>query len=149
MGTDEDPEIRKMLRVEHLRLMKLPEAAKKLEDYQPQPDPMQEQAKKLEMERLALENEKLKADIADKYARAGENEVDKEYKAWKAEVEKAKARKLASEADLADLKYLKDDNQYDRELDTEKFERQRQHDLDMMVIQNRFGGKNEQIGLPR
>jgi hypothetical protein len=58
---------------------------------------------------LVLENERLKADIADKNARAQENTIDAELKRNKAAVEAAKARKLTSEADMTDLRFIKED----------------------------------------
>lgn len=149
MGPNEDPEIRKLLRAEHLRLMKLPEAAKKVEEYQPQPDPVQEQLRQLEIQRLTLENKKLMSEIERNMARAGEDQVDIQLKTNKAAVEAAKARKLDSDADMTDLKYLKEDNQYDRLVDRDKFERERKHELDMLALQKFYGGANEQIGVPR
>ena len=112
LGPNEDPAIRRGIMADIMELMRMPEQAKRIREFQPQPDPMQEQLKALELETLQLNNEKLKADIADKYARADENTVDAELKRNKASVEAAKARKLGSDADLSDLKFLKEDEGY-------------------------------------
>jgi hypothetical protein len=109
LGPNEDPAIRRGLMADIMELMRMPEQAKRIRDYKPEPDPAVEQMKKLEMERLMLENEKIKADILDKQARAGENSVDIELKQNKAAVEAAKARKLGSEADMHDLKFVMED----------------------------------------
>lgn len=109
LGPNEDPAIRRTIMADIMELMRMPEQAKRIREYQPQPDPVQEQLKKLEMERLMLENEKLKADIQDKMARANENTIDAQLKMNKAAVEAAKARKLTSEADMTDLKFIKED----------------------------------------
>ena len=75
--------------VEIARLTKMPELAKRIETFKPQPDPMQQQLQQLEMQKIQMEIEKMKADIADKYARAGENEVDRMVKMAKAKTEEA------------------------------------------------------------
>lgn len=132
MGPNQDFEINKMIMVEIARLTKMPELAKRLEEFQPQPDPMAEQMKQLELMRAQMEIEKLKADIADKYARAGENEVDKQVKLAKMETEKAKARKLHSDADRTDLDFLKADEDYDSAPDDGEMEHQRKMELEML-----------------
>lgn len=112
LGPNEDPVIRRTIMADIMELMRMPEQAKRLRDYQPQPDPMEEQLKQLQLQKLMLENKKLQADIADKMARANENTIDAELKKNKAAVEAAKARKLVSEADMTDLKFLKEDEGY-------------------------------------
>jgi hypothetical protein len=109
LGPNEDPVIRRTLMADIMELMRMPDQAKRIREYQAPQDPVQEQLKKLELERLMLENERLKADIADKNARAQENTIDAELKRNKAAVEAAKARKLTSEADMTDLRFIKED----------------------------------------
>ena len=109
LGPNEDPVIRRTLMADIMELMRMPDQAKRIREYQAPQDPVQEQLKQLELERLVLENEKLKADIADKTARAQENTIDAELKRNKAAVEAAKARKLTSEADMTDLRFIKED----------------------------------------
>jgi hypothetical protein len=109
LGPNEDPSISRSIMADIMDLMRMPEQAKRIREYEPKPDPAQEQLKQLELERMQLENEKLKADILDKQARASENTVDAELKRNKAAVEAAKARKLTSDADMVDLKFLKED----------------------------------------
>ena len=142
MGQGLPQEITTMLMVEHLRLTKQPEAARKLEEYQPQPDPQQEQMRAMEIENLKLMNEKIKADIADKYARAGENQVDRELKLRKASVEEAKARKLNSDADRTDLDFLRTDEGIAHREEMEKREFDRVKTLDLAAFQVLHGDKN-------
>lgn len=112
VGPNEDPSIRRDIMADILELMRMPEQAKRMREYTPQPDPLEEKLKELQLIKLELENQKLIAEIADKNARAAENTVDAELKKNKAAVEAAKARKLGSEADLTDLKFLKEDEGY-------------------------------------
>ena len=123
LGPNEDPAIRRSLMSDIMELMRMPEQAKRIREYQPQPDPVQEQLQKIEIEKLMLENENLRAEIADRLARAKENTIDAQLKYNKSEVEAAKARKLNSEADMTDLKFVKSDEGFDH---TEKLESEEQ-----------------------
>lgn len=147
LGPDEDPDIRRTIMADIMELMRMPEQAKRIRDYQPKVDPMQEALKKLEMERLHLENERLKAEIADKHARANENTIDAQLKQNKAAVEAAKARKLISEADMKDLDFLKADNEYDVKADDRKAARNHAYAVELVEFQKNAGDTN--IGLPR
>ena len=158
LGPNEDPSIRRTIMADIMELMRMPEQAKKLREYQPTPDPMQEKLKELELERLYLENEKLKADISDKHARAKENTIDAELKQNKAAVEAAKARKLEGEADMNDLKFVKEDEGYSHqeklELEDKKHAQRIQSDmikhkanLEQMMAQKLAGDSN--IGVTR
>lgn len=151
-------ELTQLILSEIVKLGRMPELEKALREYKPQPDPMQEQTKQLEIQKLQLENSKLMAEIQDLSARAGENEVDMKLKEYKAQVEAAKARALHSKADLDDLAMLMKDEGYDDHLDQMKFDRermaklqddemQRAHDREIVMAQIR--AKDKQIGLPR
>lgn len=153
LGPNEDPNIRKNIMADIMELMRMPEQAKRIREYQPEPDPVQEQLKQLELQRLMLENQKLEADIADKMARANENTIDAELKKNKAAVEAAKARKLTSEADMTDLKFIKEDEGYGHmermELEDQKHNQKMQADmvkhrnnLEQMLVQKSAGDQN-------
>lgn len=131
-----DPMEAKLVRSEIYKLQKMPELAAQVLNYNPEPTEQQKMQMQLEMEKLQLENEKLRADIADKYARAGENEVDRELKMNKARVENAKANKLESEKDLLDLNFVQEDNgtKHNRELDKLDYNRQANLDLKSLDI---------------
>ena len=150
-------ELTQLILSEIVKLGRMPELEKALREYKPQPDPVQEQIKQLEIQKLQLENSKLMAEIQDLSARAGENEVDMKLKEYKAQVEAAKARALHSKADLDDLAMLMKDEGYDEYLEEQRFardrmakieddERQRAHDK--AVIAAQIAAKDRQIGLP-
>ena len=109
LGPNEDPAIRRNIMADIMELMRMPEQAQRIREYQPEPDPLQQKLKELELEKLMLENKNLEALIEDRMARANENTIDAELKKNKAAVEAAKARKLSSEADMTDLKFIKED----------------------------------------
>lgn len=112
VGPNEDPTVRRELMADIMELMRMPDQAKRLREYQPQADPVQEQMKKLQLENLMLENEHLKSQIKDKQARADENIIDADLKRAKAAYEAARTRKINSDADMADLKFIKEDEGY-------------------------------------
>lgn len=148
LGQGMDSGMRNILMAEIARLHRMPQLEKQFREYkEPEPSPEQQMAQQLQLEKLQLDNEKIKADIADKYARAGENEVDRVLKEQKANVEAMKARKLGSEADKLDLDFIKTDNEIDKRDREEEFERKRLHDLDMAAFQAMHGDKN--IGMSR
>ena len=85
MGPDMDPAMSRMILADIARLKRMPTLAKKIESYQPTPDPIAEELKKLEVMKVKKEIEKLDSEIK-------ENLAD--------------AKKKASEADLKDLDYV-------------------------------------------
>ncbi len=97
-----DPGEVRMIRAEIARLRKMPDLAKRIEEYQPQPDP-------LAVEEAELKNELLKAQIKNEYAKGRENEVDVGLKTAKTVTEQAKARDLNSGSDQKDLDFMEQD----------------------------------------
>ena len=92
-------DITKIILTKIADLRKLPDLSKMIADYQPQPDPLEQQKAQLEIELL-------KAQIANEKAKANENAVDVQLKAAKTQSELAKAGKLSSEKDRVDLDYV-------------------------------------------
>ena len=103
MGNNMDPSMSQMILSDIAQLRKMPDLAKKIKEYQPQPDPMMQQ-------KAALELELLKAQIANEQAKANENSVDVELKQAKTATEQAKARGLHSKSDLDDLNFVEQES---------------------------------------
>lgn len=95
-------------------LWKMPDLAKDLGEYTPpEPHPMEEEMRKLQMENARLENIKLKKSIeeldsriSERVSRSVENESDVRTKESQSDLRAAQARKIASEADLNDQAFL-------------------------------------------
>ena len=158
MGPNQDFEINKLLMAEIARLSRMPELEQKILEYQPQPDPAAEQMKQMQMQEMQLKLQLMQAEIKDKLARAGENEIDAQVKVAKMKTELAKARKLGSEADGMDLdfllkndgvdgyeKKLDDEEKYmrDRRAKLEDDEYDRSHEMDKMALQAMLNRKGE------
>ena len=131
-----DPEEAKLVRAEIYKLQKMPDLAQKVLSYQPQPDPMREQLSQLEVERLTLENQKLRAEIKERQSRAIENQVDVELKQAKTQNELAKASKTNSEKDMTDLAFVRKDLGIDKQERIEEKEHDRLSKLDQISLGN-------------
>jgi hypothetical protein len=103
MGNNMDPAMSQMILSDIARLRKMPDLAKQIKEYQPQPNPMAEQKAQLEMQLL-------QAQIANEQAKAAENTVDVEYKKAKTATEMAKNRNLNSKSDLEDLNFVEQES---------------------------------------
>lgn len=62
-GSNMDPGLYKVILADIARLKKMPDLARRIEAYEPQPDPMQEQMRELELQKAQLEVMKLQAEI--------------------------------------------------------------------------------------
>ena len=129
-----DPEEAKLVRAEIYKLQKMPDLAQKVLSYQPQPDPVREQIRQLELERLSLENQKLRAEIEERHSRAIENQVDVELKQAKTQNELAKASKTNSEKDMTDLAFVRKDLGIDKQERIEEKEHDRLSKLDQISL---------------
>lgn len=99
------------------RLRKMPELAKKIESYRPEPNP-------LEQRKLELEVSLLEAQVENELASAMKKEADAGMAPVKAETELAKQRKLAGEADLNDLNFIEQERGVKQERELQKAQAQ-------------------------
>lgn len=106
VGPNSDPAISKEIMAMILDLQKMPEQAKQIRDYQPQPDPQQQRMVELD---LAMKEAQLRNELA----KAQENEVDSQLKLAKVRDLDSKARLTDSKRDLEDLNFIMRDNQID------------------------------------
>ncbi|MGH1461223.1 MAG: portal protein [Neptuniibacter sp.] len=106
MGPNEEPGLRQILLTEIARLRKMPELAKRLETYQPQPDPLQQRIQELEIE-------KLEAEIAEIKGKANKHQSG-------SMVDAAKAENLQSETDLNNLDFVEQESGVKQERDLQK-----------------------------
>lgn len=120
----------RLIRAEIARLQKMPELAKKIEEYAPEPDPYTEKMKDLEVR-------KMEAEIEERLSRARENEVDLRAKTAKAILDEARARDLGSSADLKDLDFTRkaEGKDFDEKM-TEK-EHDRTTTAGMKIMENK------------
>ena len=105
MGNTIDPGMSKIILRDIARLRKMPELAKTIENYEPQPDPMQQQMQQLEMQKIQAEIKKLEAEALENMAEAG--------------LDQAKARQANAVADQANLDFVEQESGVKQERDKE------------------------------
>jgi len=115
MGNTMPPEMSQMILADIAQLRKMPDLAKRIAEYQPQPDPMAQQ-------KAQLENALLEAQVANEMAKGRENEVDVQLKSAKAATEQAKARGMHSQSDISDLDFVEKESgvQHAREIESDE-----------------------------
>ena len=107
IGPNEDPVIRKIIMSEIMRLHKMYEPAKRIEEYQPQPDPLQQ-------ELMMAQIENLKAQTQEILASAGRQQVDGSLKEAKISVEQAKAQSIGKDINMKGLEFYQKQNRFDQ-----------------------------------
>lgn len=117
IGPNEDPNIRKMIMAEIMRMNKMPELATRIENYEPQPDP-------LVVAQQQLMIEKLKAEIAELQANAGKIEQDGILKSAKAQNEGARAEQTKAQTDKINLDFIQQQRGMKEQADFAKLQAQ-------------------------
>ncbi len=118
MGNTLPPDQTKVIMSDLLEQNDMPSLAKALMEMPPpEPDPMQQEIARLQVELLT-------AQVQNEYAKARENEIDYELKSAKTKNELAKARLSGSDADLKDMQFLMEDEgiNHQREMEKKNFD---------------------------
>lgn len=103
MGNNMDPDMARMILAEIAKLRKMPDLAKKILDYKPQPDPLMQQKLQLEVQLLQAQLEKEMAATQEIRARAN-------LAMAKAGTEEAKAGNISSDTDLKNLNFVEQES---------------------------------------
>ena len=117
IGPNEDPNIRKMIMSEIMKLHRMPELAARIENYEPQPDP-------LLVAQQQLMIEKLRAEIAELQANAGKIEQDGILKSAKAQNEGARAEQTKAQTDKINLDFIQQQRGMKEQVDMMKLQAQ-------------------------
>jgi hypothetical protein len=112
MGNNLDFGMTKIILRDIARLRKMPELAHSIEQFEPQPDP-------IEQEMAQLELELKRAEIAKVVSETQENHANAQLDAAKSGTEQAKARQLTSDADQKDLNFVEQESGVTQERDKE------------------------------
>jgi len=133
VGPNTDPQMLYMIMSDIARLRKMPELAKRLENYEPQPDPLA--VKKAQLE-IAL----LEAQVYNEQAKGRENAVDVGLKEAKTETERAKTRSLDSDSDNKDLDFVQKEAGVPHQQELEKKDADRLANLDLKAAESLLRG---------
>jgi hypothetical protein len=96
MGNTMPPEMSYMVLEDIARLRKMPDLAKKISDFEPEPDPVAQEMQRLEMEKLKAEIELLQSQAIENLAGA--------------EADEAKGRNLDAQSDKTDLDFVEQES---------------------------------------
>jgi len=140
-GNNMDPDLRNMILADIATLRKMPGMAKKIEEYEPKPDPIEEAKRELEIYLLKAQIAKEEA-LATKHAAEAELNGEKGYREItqgklneaKAGTEGAKTRDISSAADNKDLSYLEQESGVNQARELEKLDVKAQNDLTTKII---------------
>lgn len=133
-GPNSDPGEVRMIRAEIARLRKMPELAKRIEEYEPQPDPLQQQIQMLEIEKLKAEIAKINSEAAENLAEAG--------------LDEAKTRQTHAEADQSDLNFVEQESGVTHGREVETNQAQADANLEKSIVEHALKGGNESNSTP-
>jgi len=102
-GASMDPALARMIQADIARLRKMPDLAKKIEDYEPQPDPIAQRMGELQ---VAL----LEAQIATEQSKAMLNQANAQLNGAKVGTESAKQGNMQSDSDLKNLDFVEQES---------------------------------------
>jgi hypothetical protein len=131
-GPNSDPGEVRMIRAEIARLRKMPDLAKRIETYQPQPDPLDVRLKELEIQKREMEIAKMQSEVDENTAEA--------------ELDRAQARKAHSEADITDLEFVEQESGVTQEREKELLGAQAQGNASRDIVKAFLEGGNTQSG---
>lgn len=131
MGNNMDPKLSKMILSDIAKLRKMPDMAKKIEDYEPQPDPLMQ-------EKLQLEVELLKAQIAKENAQAMSYQAGAQLDSAKAGTEGVKAANISADTDQKNLEFVEQESGTKQARDLQKVGEQARSQAQLKVLDNEF-----------
>jgi len=131
VGNNSDPKLVQLIWGQLLRLQNQDDFADIVEQYEPQPDP-------LEIERQQLEIELLKAQITELQSQAMENQARGQNYQAQAQKEQSHARKLEAEADKAALEYVEEESGTNHEREKELASIQAQSNIQLAALKGKL-----------
>jgi len=129
MGANMDPSMAKLILSDIARLRKMPELARRIEAFEPQPDPMAQ--RKAELENLLLE-----AQIQQAYSESRETMADEELIRAKTVTERAKAINVQADTDKKNLDFVEQESGTNHARDLEKQGEQARSNVQLKIIEN-------------
>lgn len=139
-GPTMDGSMSRMILAEIARLRKMPDLAKRIESFQPQPDPVAQQTQQLEM--LYLQ-----AKIAKENAMARHYESMPVLTDAKAGTEAAKQRNLDSDTDIKNLDFVEQESGVKQERDLQKVGEQARSQVALKEIDREIQRENKKFDL--
>ena len=131
MGNNMDAGMSKMVLSDIARLRKMPDLAKKIEAYEPQPDPLAQRRAELE---IAL----LEAQIQTEQAKAMQLQANAQLNGSKAGTEQVKQGNLQSDTDQKNLNFIEQESGVTQQRDLQKSGEQARSQAQLKVLDHQF-----------
>ena len=130
----------KMILADIARLRKMPDLAKKIEQYSPQPDPLLQ-------EKARLEVELLKRQIATEETKAMQFQASAQLDSAKSGTEQVKQGNLQSDTDLKNLDFIEQESGVKQERELQKQEAQANSQLQLKQLDRQKHVEGKQFDL--
>lgn len=140
VGPNADPDLTKMILADIAKLRKMPDLAKRIEAYQPQPDP-------LVQEKAQLEIELLKAQLATEQAKAASYQSQAQLDLAKAGTEGVKQGNLQSDTDLKNLDFVEQESGVKQERAKELHGEQARSQVQLKLLDREFTKEDQKTDL--
>ena len=131
MGNNMDPEMSKMILADIARLRKMPDLAKKIESYTPEPDPLAQKRAELE---IAL----LEAQIATEQAKAMHLQAQAQLSGSKSGTEQVKQGNMQSDTDQKNLNFVEQESGVTQERDLQKHGEQARSQMQLKAMEHGY-----------
>jgi hypothetical protein len=128
MGNNMDPAMSRMILADIARLRKMPELAKAIQTFEPQPDPLEEKMRELQLAEMDAKIRKLNSEATENLAEA--------------ELDRAKAREADSKSDQMDLDFVEQESGVSHERSLQKDRAQGEMNLERDFIKETLKGGN-------
>lgn len=140
MGNNMDPVMSQMILSDIAKLRKMPDLAKKIETYQPQPDPMAQ--KKMELEIQLLE-----AQLQNEIAQSQERQANAQLNMAKVGTEQVKVGNIQSDTDLKNLDFVEQESGVKQERAKELHGEQARSQAQLKLLDRQFQREDNKLDL--
>ena len=138
MGPNMDPSLAQLILADIARLRKMPDLAHRIENYKPQPDPLQQRKAELE---IAL----LEAQLQNEQAQAMERQAGAQLDMAKAGTEGVKQSLIQSDTDLKNLDFVEQESGVKQERELQKHGEQARSQAQLKLMDRQFS--REDLGI--
>lgn len=136
MGNTLDPSMSKLILSEVARLRKMPDLAKQIKDFEPQPDPLLQKQRELEVQLL-------EAKLQNELAQAQERRINAQLDMAKIGTEQAKAAHLSSDTDLKNLDFVEQEAGVKQERDLQLYGEQARSNAALKTMEMGYNKEKE------
>lgn len=136
LGPNSDPEIVKMILSDIAKLRKMPDLAKRIEDYEPQPDPLVQREQELKIKLLEAQIQNELAQVVERQANAVLDQA-------KAGTEEVKQGNIQSDTDKKNLDFVEQESGVTQEREKELHGAQARAQMALKAMDNEYKEKQD------